>query len=182
MKKYLLIPILFLMPYLALAQKKSIDGFMDIPFGSDSATVKAAVLTKGGKQEYGQSQKDFLSFNGFSLTETPVQDFIVKFTNNKAYDAFFYFAYSDDNILAAYNGLVTDVTAVYGKPIEANNFDDLSNTTRIWKLKSGNIVIKTLWVSKNKNSVSITITPINQSLLLLLRYQDDSLFDLAAAK
>jgi len=48
-KKYLLISILFLLPFCVLAQsKKSIDGFMDIPFGSDSATVKAAVLAKGG--------------------------------------------------------------------------------------------------------------------------------------
>jgi len=40
MKKTLFF-LVFLFPCLAIAQKKSIDGFMDIPFGSDSATVKA---------------------------------------------------------------------------------------------------------------------------------------------
>ena len=182
MKKYPLILILFLLPYLASAQKKSIDGFMDIPFGSDSATVKAVALAKGGVKLSEFTKKDQLGFSNLTLSQRPVLEFIVRFVDNKASDGYFFFEYDDDIILESYNNLIGDITAVYGKPSETNNFDDLNNTNKIKKLRSGNIVIKTVWISKNKNAISLTITPIGQSLQLMLRYEDDSLLDVAAVK
>ena len=66
MKKALFF-LIFLFPCFSFAQKKSIDGFMDIPFGSDSATVKAAVFAKGGKQIASFSSKNELIFSNLSL-------------------------------------------------------------------------------------------------------------------
>lgn len=181
MKKYL-ISILFLLPCLTFAQKKSIDGFMDIPFGSDSATVKAAVFAKGGTKNERLSEKDDLMFSNFSMSARPVTSFFVKFVNNKAFEGTFYFNYSEDVILPSYDNLVTDLTAVYGKPAEVDNFDDLNNTAKIWKLKSGNIIIKTAWQSKNKNTIVLSISPVGQLLMIQLDYQDSDLYDLNAAK
>ncbi len=177
MKKYLLVSILFLLPCLVFAQnKKSIDGFMDIPFGSDSATVKAAVLAKGGKQDHALSEKDELVFTDFPLSQRKVTSFIVKFTSNKAFDAFFYFDYDDSVILDSYDGFVADIAAVYGKPAETDNFNDLNNTTKIRKLRSGNIVVKTLWQAKDKSTIAISIIPIASSLQIMLRYGGIALF------
>ena len=179
MKKALLI-FLFLLPYLAFAQKKSIDGFLDIPFGSDSATVKATVLAKGGIRNLDTSVKN-MGFSKVSLGKRLSQYLYVRLVDNKAFEAIFYFQEGDD-LLDTYNSLVTDITAVYGKPIKINNFDELSNTMKLKKAMLGNIKIQTLWQSKNKNTISVEINKIGQILYLVLDYQDDALFDVYDAK
>jgi hypothetical protein len=183
MKKYVFILILFLLPCFLLAQgKKSIDGFMDIPFGSDSATVKAAVLTKGGIKNDTLTEKDMLGFSNFALSQRPVRYFFVKFVDNKAFDADFYFLRSDDLVLSLYNNLVTDITSIYGKPAQIKNFNELSNTSKLRKIRSGNIKIETIWQSKNKNTISIEIKSEDPVLIVILSYQDSDLFDLYNAK
>src|SRR6202000_1652435 len=86
-KKYLFISILFLLPFCLSAQsKKSIDSFMDIPFGSDSATVKAAIIAKGGSiRSDSQLDKGELEFVNFPMSQRHVSFLLVKFVNNKAY-------------------------------------------------------------------------------------------------
>ena len=180
--KTVLFLILFLLPCLVFAQKKSIDGFMDIPFGSDSATVKAAVFAKGGVRIDTLCKKDELSFSNFSMSGRPVYSLNVFFVNNKAYDAFFHFADTGDNILSYYDDMVADVKAIYGKPAETDNAPGLSNTVKIRKLQSGNIAVKTIWISKNKNGIVVQIVPLDQYLMLELSYQDSDLWDLKAAK
>src|ERR1700743_1853220 len=141
MKKNLFI-LLYLLPCLTFAQKKSIDGFMDIPFGSDSATVKAAIAAKGGIISNKNSEKDLLSFDGLSLDQRPVTDCIVRFVDNKAFDAYFYFEYADDNILISYDSLVKDITAIYGKPESASNFPEFRSTVaKIRKIRAKDIYI-----------------------------------------
>lgn len=176
--------LLFLLPCLAFAQsKKSIDGFMDIPFGSDSATVKATVLAKGGTQIDTLSKKDMLAFSGFSVSGRPVFVASIFFINNKACDAFFAFTDADDDILSYYDSLVSDIKVIYGKPKEVDDVPGLINTAKIRKIKSGNIVIRTMWQSKNKNTIDVQIIPANdQSLNVILEYRNDDLWNEAAAK
>jgi hypothetical protein len=183
-KKYHLILILFLLPCLAFTQtKKSIDSFMDIPLGSDSVTVKAAILAKGGAQNIALSKKDLLVFDNFSLSRRPVRELVVKFVNNKAFDAFFYFLYSDTEILDSYDNLVSDIAAVYGKPAAADNYTQFSKSAvRIRKIRAQDIIMQTVWLSKNKNAISVKIQPIDQFLMLMLTYEDGTLFAVDAAK
>jgi hypothetical protein len=123
--------LLFLLPCLAFAQsKKSIDGFMDIPFGSDSANVKTTILAKGGIQLNEFCKKDQLVFNGFSVSGRPILLANIFFINNKVCDAFFYFTNVDDDILSYYDSLVADIKTIYGKPKEVNDVPGLINTER----------------------------------------------------
>lgn len=184
MKKCLFISILFLLPYLAVAQgKKSIDGFMDIPFGSDSATVKAAVFAKGGIKDDALTEKDFLAFSNFLLGQKSVKNFFVKLVDNKAFDASFFFQYSDSEILVSYDNLVEDITAIYGKPASADNFPEFrSSAAKIRKIRARDIAVQTIWQSKNNTAISIKIEPVNQFLMVVLRYEDGTLFEIDAAK
>lgn len=177
--------ILFLLaflPCLAFAQKKSIDGFMDIPFGSDSASVKAAILAKGGTQVDSLCQKDRLVFTNISLSQRPVSYLSVFFVGNKAYDVFFHFTDIGDNILSYYDNLAADITAVYGKAAQVANAPGYNNTEKIRKLQSGNITVKTIWQSKNRNVILLHITPDGNSLMIELQYQDSTLWEVAASK
>ncbi|HEY9003354.1 MAG TPA: hypothetical protein VIM89_18505 [Mucilaginibacter sp.] len=180
MKKILSL-LIFLLPCFAFAQKKSIDGFMDIPFESDSATVKAAVLAKGGIKVDSLSKKDQLTFSNFSFSDRPINNLNVFFMDNKAYDAFFDFSNTDD-ILNYYDSLVADITAVYGKPGEVYNAPGYTNSEKIRMLLKGNIDIRTLWQSKNRNVISLHIVLYGNALILRLRYQNTDLSNAAAAK
>ena len=182
MKKILFLLIL-LLPCLAFAQKKSIDGFMDIPFGSDSATVKAAVLAKGGRQIDSLCTKNELTFSDFSLSQRPVFRLLVEFVKNKAYQAIFSFEYSDNDILDEYDSLAHDITAVYGKPFEVDNYPEFRSTdAKIRKIWSKDIIVKTIWLAKNKNAIGVQIEPVGQSLILVLFYGDTSLTKMVSDK
>jgi hypothetical protein len=187
MKKILLL-LLFVIPLTTFSQsKKSIDGFLDIPFGSDSATVKNALIAKGGIRIDSVCKKDLLEFTGLTIGGRKALGCIVKFVDNKVYQADFVFndfdQISDGNSpLVYYDNFATDITAVYGKGQMSNNFGDVSNTVRIRRLISGNASVQTIWESKNKNSLSLFFQSVNQSLLLTLEYQDSTLWDVNAAK
>ncbi|MFI5162934.1 MAG: hypothetical protein ACHQHN_16755 [Sphingobacteriales bacterium] len=184
MKKILFIVILFLAPFYSFSQnKKSIDSFIDIPFGSDSATVKAMIAAKNGVKNDAISRKDYIIFTGLSIGGHRTAMLGVKFVNNKAYEAGFMFSdFKEDDILTYYDTFCTDITAVYGKGTMTNNFGNSNNMLRILKLKSGNATCSTVWESKNKNTISLTFRPIDQSLYVLLLYQDGVLWDLNAAE
>jgi hypothetical protein len=184
MVKNLLLTIFCLIPLLAFSQKKSIDGFLDIPFGSDSATVKTALTAKGGIKNDTFSHKDFLVFNGLTLSGRKVFVLKVSFVDNKAYQADFIFNdYSESDVLQYYVNLSTDIEAVYGKGDITYDFGDSNNTTRIRRLKSGNASCKTIWQTKNKNTILLTFLPVDNTLLdIELLYRSSSLWDIYAAK
>jgi hypothetical protein len=181
MKKIVFV-LIILFPCLAFAQKKSIDSFMDIPFGSDSATVIAAVVAKSGIRVDSLCKKNKLVFTKLSLGQRPVSYLSVYFVNNKAYDAFFHFTDTGDTILSYYDDLATDITGIYGKAAEVANAPGYSNTEKIAKLLFGNIEVKTIWQAKNKNAILLHIVPEHNSLIIELRYESSALWDLAAAK
>jgi len=183
MKKLLLL-LIITMPLIAFSQgKKSIDGFLDIPFGSDSITVKNAIAAKGGKQIDSLSRKDSPVFAGFTVSGREV-GCVIKFVDNKAYEADFIFVVSpEDEVLDFYDNLRNDINAVYGKGILTNNFrDSENNRTRIRMLKSGNQFCTTLWRSKNKNAASLEFQSTVHSLNVMLVYQDAALFSLVQSR
>jgi len=128
------------------------------------------------------SKKDILVFSNFSLSNRSVSSLKVYFVNNKAFDALFYFSYDDADIFSNCDNLVTDLTAIYGKPDSYNTGGQMSNTAKIRKIRAGNVNVNFAWISKNKNAISVNIELVNQMLTVCLRYEDGPLYDLDAAK
>jgi len=166
MKKALLLFILII-PVAALSQTtKPIDGFMTVPFGSDSALVKKAFLSKGAKEDYSVTTKDFIGFKDFIFSDRKVSLCIVKFFNNKAYEADFIFRdFDQDNALSYYDDLAGDISAVYGQGELTNNFGKSeTNSYRIIHLQEGDETAKTLWMSDNSHGLTLEFLRLDNSL------------------
>jgi hypothetical protein len=183
MKKHFLFSILCLIPFLAFSQKKSIDGFLDISFGSDSATVKAAMTTRGAVRDT-QSKRDLLVYNNFIMSDRKVAYAFFYFLNNKAYEAFFVFTsdFTENDIFSYYDNFSSDITAVYGKGEMTNNFVN-NNSINLRRLKEGNASCKTDWVSKNKNAIELSFRALDhQDVQIILDYQDTELYNMIINK
>lgn len=182
MKKLLLLFILIL-PLTAFSQKKSIDGFLDIPFGSDSATVKSVLISKGATRVNALCTKDELVYFDFEFSGRKVFACAVKFVDDRAYEADLIFSdFADKQLLDYYDDLAADITAVYGKGTLTNNFGKMDNPQRIRGIKSGSASCQTLWQSKNGNAVQLKMIYSKPNLQIALQYQDSALWNLVAAK
>src|ERR1700744_3180662 len=156
---------------------------MDIPFGSDSATVKNAMIAKGAVKIDSLSEKGISAFGGFSMSGRKVLYLFVHFVDNKAYEAYFLFnEFSDSDALTYYDRFSNDITAVYGKGDMTSDFGSTNNSYRIKQLELGNASCNTVWSSKNKNAIKLSFVPFNRSIQIFLDYQDTALWDLNAAK
>jgi hypothetical protein len=186
MNKKALTIIFFLLPLFTFAQsKKSIDGFLDIPFGSDSATVKAAIIANGGVRIDSLSNKKDMAFAGLTVSNRKVNICIVSFVNNKAFEADFYFTdFKDSQSLDYYDGFSADISAVYGKGKMTSDFGNLSNSQRIRRIRLGNASCSTLWKSKNKNTILLALAPMlqNKAIQIQLQYQNTDLMNLYLSK
>jgi hypothetical protein len=179
MKKFSFLLIL-IFPISGFSQgKKSIDGFLDMPFGSDSATVKKLLLSKNSTRVDSLSGKDLIMFSGFDFSGRNILGCSANFVHNKAYeyDVFFY-DFMESDILKYYDQLSADLTAVYGKGELQANFGDSNNSGRIRRLKSGNASCRTLWQSKNKNILNLEIHSNNGFLEIILHYESADLWAL----
>jgi hypothetical protein len=177
MKKLLLLFVLIL-PLAAFSQKKSIDGFLDIPFGSDSATVKKNLINRGASEIDSVTSKDVIAFSSFTVADRKAYYGVFNFLNNKFFEGFAVLIdFNESEILKYYDDLSADITAVYGKGEFKNNFGDTKITTRIRNLRSGNAFCRTTWESKNKNTISLKIqySPHDQELYIFLEYQNYTL-------
>jgi hypothetical protein len=197
MKKILFIAVLFLIPFCGISQTsqtsdspgvtaKPIDGFLGIKFGSSKAAVTAAIKARGGQLDK-LTGNDILAFDDVKFGHRQVRLLIVRFVDDKAYEAAFSFVPSDDNhAIDYYESLVSDLSEVYGKGLDVKKFTspyeqgDGHETTA---LLIGAADYKTLWeASANKNLIQATINKISSDLWIHLYYWDDKLSDEATAK
>jgi hypothetical protein len=184
MKKALLL-FIFIIPLTVFSQSKiSIDGFLNMPFGSDSATVKKVLLSKGATENYSLTEKDILVFKNFIFNDRIVFACLVKFVNNKAFEADFLFSdFTESGALSYYDSLSSDIAAVYGNGEFTSNFrESESSSTRIRRLKSGEDVCKTLWQSENNNVIALEFQNTDYTLSIKLIYQDEALLNTSRAK
>jgi hypothetical protein len=183
MKKLILL-LLFILPLGAFSQsKKSIDGFLDIPFGSDSATVKSVLTSKGATRVNALCTKDELVYFDFEFSGRKVFACAVKFVDDRAYEADLIFSdFAEKQLLDYYDNFAADITAVYGKGTLTNNFGNMDNPQRIRGIKSGSASCQTLWRSKNGNAVQLKMIYSKPNLQIALQYQDSALWSLVAAK
>ena len=186
MKKKLFIAVLFLIPLCGFSQTtKPIEGFLGIKFGSSKAAVLAAMRAKGAILDTKHARKDALAFSNVKLGVRRPVAFLVKFVNDKVYEADYVFVPDvEPHTISEYNDLVNDITKIYGEgnpttkytsPYTENNDEG----DKIVGLKLGNIDFHTLWFDAKKNTVLVSITT---DMTVNLQYQDSVLTDEAIAK
>jgi hypothetical protein len=183
MKKIFLL-LLLIGPLGAFSQsKKSIEGFLNMPFGCTPVLVKMGFLERGSKQIDSLSNKDIMMFSGFDFSGRNALACAVKFVDSKSCEYDVYFTdFVESDILKYYDDLSADLTAVYGKGELQDSFGDSNNPARIRRLKSGSASCITIWQSKNKNTVAIEIHPDNGLLEIILRYESADLWTLKVSK
>ncbi|MDF2430816.1 MAG: hypothetical protein JWP44_447 [Mucilaginibacter sp.] len=185
MKKTLLIALL-LIPFLGISQTtKPIEGFLGIKFGSSRLEVLTALNAKGGIIDKKESTPDMLVYKNIKLGHRDAGAFIVKFIENKAFEADFIFDPGlDAKTIDYYNDLVADLNSNYGKgdfkPIYKDPYSATDNDgDKIVGMKNAEVTYETYWLSDNKNTIAATI---NESLAVLLTYQDEALTGIALKK
>lgn len=182
MKKILLITLL-LIPFIGLSQTtKPIDGFLGIKFGSGKLAVITAMKARGSNLV--ANKKNELIFNNVKLGKDRAKVLFVRFVNNKAYDADFYFVPDvSGHALSMYNGFVNDFTGVYGAGQAIKNYTSPYNADDTSTLELGLLVGKvdyhTDFTDSNTNYIEIGLTPINSQLEIEISYLDNTLADQA---
>jgi len=184
MKKTLLITLL-LIPFLGVSQtKKPIDGFLGIKFGSSRLAVIAALNAKGGILYKKETTADMLVYKNIKLGNRDAGMFVVKFINDKSFEADFVFDPGEDaHTLEYYYGLVNDLNANYGTGDSKKTFKDPYNdededNIKINAITHGNAEYVTYWKSNN-HFIKATI---GESLAVTLIYQEGSLAHLVASR
>lgn len=187
MKKNLLIAVLFLIPFCGFSQTtKPIDGFLGIKFGSTKAAVTAAIKARGGKLNEA-SKGNNLAFDNVSLGHRKVDFLIVRFIDDKAFEADFTFTPQDDNhAVEYYNGLVSDINEIYGKGESTKKFTSAfkdGDGHELAALITGAAEFNTLWQAANENNIEAKIIKTDDNdLNIELDYQDDKLTGQAVSK
>lgn len=178
MKKALLIVLLFV-PFIGFSQTtKPIDGFLGIKFGSGKQAVIAALKARGGTLDKA-SVKDNLGFDNIKLGHRETELLVVRFTNNKVFEADFHLKPQDDyHAIEYYNNLVSDLTNVYGKGNATKKFTSGfadGDGKELGALLTGAAEYNTIWTDANNNAVDVTIIKEDGDLVVEIIYQDDAL-------
>lgn len=181
MKKLFLITLLII-PLYGISQTKPIESFLGIKFGSDAATVKAAIKAKGGLFLEKKSSGELLAFTNVKLGHRSSSFFAVKLINNKAFEADFFFDTTPEaKTIEAYNALVSDINDIYGKGESIKTFKQPykdGDGFEITAIHSGNADYKTFWESGDNSMTAI----IDDDLSIELTYQNGPLADQAIKK
>src|SRR5581483_6987501 len=99
-------------------------GFLGIKFGSSKAAVIAAIKARGGIINKA-GNADNLAFDNVTFAHRKVDFLVVRFVDNKAFEADFTFTPQDDNhAIEYYDNLVNDVNEIYGKGEATKKFSD----------------------------------------------------------
>jgi hypothetical protein len=172
MKKTLFI-VLLIIPFLGFSQTtKPIEGFLGIKFGRSKADVISALAAKGMPLKTLDTTKNLLIFENVKLGPRDAHVFGVRFFNNQAYFATFIFTPdAEPKTIEYYNGLVSDLTEIYGPgkstKVFRTTFTD-GDGYEITAIQTGNADYYTIWTS-NTNEIQAVI---NMKLNVILNYYD----------
>jgi hypothetical protein len=185
MKKTLLIALL-LIPFIGFSQTtKSIDSFLGIKFGSSKATVTAALKARGGKIDKASNANN-LAFDNIKFGHRLTDFIVIRFVNDKAFEADLTFKPEDDNhVIEYYDSLVSDISDVYGKGDVTKKFSSGfadGDGHEIGALLIGAAEYNTIWTDAKNNAIDATIVKDENDLEVQLTYQDDALTALAVAQ
>jgi hypothetical protein len=179
MKRIILIAFL-IFPFLGISQsKKPIDGFFGIKFGSDSATVKAIVLAKGGIIDKKTSKNNYLVFNNITFASWKNVTLYVKFIDNKAYSGIFGFIedLEPKTIIENYKKLIREINKDYGPGKELRTFKDPfhdGDGRELEALATHNAEYQTIWEGNKHQNLIQAMIFVGETLMLT--YVDSALF------
>lgn len=185
--KHLTFITLLLIPFFGIAQTtKPINSFLRIKLGSSPAVVKAALKARGATIDQEFNTLEATGFKNVSLGNRPADVFVVRYVDNKVWEADFGFLTKPEaKTIDYYNDLVNDITGVYGAPnkvtktFESVYKEEGGEAYAIDAIKTGNAEYKTLWVDSNNNTILIKI---ETDLFITLQYQDYNLLTIAIKK
>lgn len=184
MKKPLLITLLLVFPFIGFSQTatKPITGFLGIKFGSSKLAVIEAMKAKGAVLDKKHTSADNLAFNNVKLGLRKADAFLVRFVNNKAFEADYIFDPGlEAKAIPEYDDLCADITKVYGEGQVTKDYTSPyaeGDGNTLLGLSSGKIDFHTDWFDANNNSVEASITT---DMTVQLEYQDKVLTDEAIA-
>jgi len=179
MKKILLITFL-LIPFVGFTQTiKPIDGFLGIKFGSSKLAAITSIKARGGVVI--SNKKDELLVNNVKLGKRSVETLIIRFVNNKAYQANFWFRPDvSGHAMDMYNEIVDDFAGVYGSGEVTKKYTDPYSANGDASelelgLLSGKIDYHTDFTDNNNNYIEVEISPIDSDLEIGVSYVSDAL-------
>jgi hypothetical protein len=176
--KNLFLITLMLIPFLGISQtRKPVDGFLGIKFSSSKATVVAAMKAKGASLQSKEKNSQSLAFLNVTLGHR-TGGLVVKFINDKAYEAVFIFDPGfEAKTIEYYYSLVNDINENYGTGLSSATFKDPysakdDDSDKITAIQNADANYITNWKSEIKNSIQAYIS---EDLTVLLVYEDANL-------
>ena len=183
MKKILFFALLLIVPFIGFSQTtKPITGFLGIKFGSSKLAVIAAMKAKGAVLDKKHTDADNLAFNNVNLGVRKANAFLVRFINNKAFEADYIFDPGlEAKTIPEYDDLCADITKVYGNGEVTKDYTSPyaeGDGSTLLGLSAGKIDFHTIWSDANNNTIAVSI---NTDMTVQLQYQDKVLTDQAVA-
>lgn len=179
MKNKLLL--LFIIPLFAIAQQKApIDNYAGIKLGSTPDVVKQALIAKGAIFNSTASRKDTYFFSNVAFNDHQASMLLIKFYNNKFYQATLIFPPSiDDSLLNQYQGIIKELNIMYGDGSVHTDFEapyHQGDGNEIYAIKNNKASYFTTWASANPDGTNNTVIfNIGTNLAFTLSFIDGSL-------
>ena len=187
MKKLLfLMSIMFVLTLSSFGQssQKELTGAIGLTFGSDRATVKSILLTKGSYYE--MNDINVLGFTEVSVGTRIAGAVLCNFVDNKLYRIICSFEPSGNNTIKAqelYDNFVTILTAKYGRASNSFRLFDypFEDKSEDWDLalESNKATIDSFWFMPDKETGNCIILSIDNKFNVTIEYQCTDLMKIA---
>jgi len=169
---------LCLIPLLAISQNfKPLKSLALIKFGTGKKTVVATIKAIHGVWNVQYSRPQYYVFSNIAFDKNAKSLFIVKFTNDKAYEADYIIDVPPHtNVLNYYCGTIQKINAVYGRPKSSKQFQPPckdGDVNDINAIKAGFAYYSAYWPA-GEDSIIISI---DARLHIILSVQDNKLTD-----
>jgi hypothetical protein len=178
--KSILLSIMIISSISSLAQEVELKGAMGLTFGSNKATVKKIMASKGAILM--SDKADIIAYTDFPIGTLKAYILFCKFVNDKLYEIVANF----DPVLEAktqerYDEICEIISSKYGKGDSRRLFTGTytdGDGFEMQAIRLGNADIATFWVNfKNGSGIIVEIVSINDALRVKLTYQDGVLID-----
>jgi len=167
---------LCLIPLLGLSQNfKTLDSLTRIKFGGSRSAAVASIKASHGVWDVQHSLPQYYVFKNISFDNKSKSLFIVKFTNNKAYEIDY--VIEPDlgvNVLYHYCDIIQKIRAAYGEPKSGQQFKSPckgGDANEIKAIKLGSAYYGSCWYA-GKNSILLSV---DTGLHIILAIQDNKL-------
>jgi hypothetical protein len=168
--------------------KTLLTGAIGLTFGSDKATVKSVLSTKGN-YEPSVDKPNMIGFLHVSIGTKTASFVLCKFVDNKLYSIFCSFtpeAETTSNAQEIYDDFSEILTTKYGNTTNSFRLFDypFEDKSEDWDLaiRSSKATINSFWFLPNKETGNCIILEIDKDFDVTIEYQSKALMDIAIEK